>query len=166
MYSSLQDLLKERENLFPKVILEGGTLKFIKTEKVLVTSEGTLFKGTHGHYEGFVMFTAKDGKQSSSFNYTSFNLPTHLSSYKPALLQTSNLAELLRQSSEQTSVKKIPAKFDGDIIITAPGKTVDFVSRFFAPNAGIDEDPVTGSAHSQLIPFWGTLALTFAKART
>jgi PhzF family phenazine biosynthesis protein len=40
------------------------------------------------------------------------------------------------------------------MIITAPGKHVDFVSRFFAPGAGIDEDPVTGSAHSQLIPFW------------
>ncbi|UEG50222.1 PhzF family phenazine biosynthesis protein [Ferruginibacter lapsinanis] len=40
------------------------------------------------------------------------------------------------------------------MIITAPGKSVDFVSRFFAPGAGIDEDPVTGSAHSQLIPFW------------
>ena len=40
------------------------------------------------------------------------------------------------------------------IIITAPGKHVDFVSRFFAPGAGVDEDPVTGSAHSQLIPFW------------
>ena len=40
------------------------------------------------------------------------------------------------------------------IIITARGETVDFVSRFFAPTAGIDEDPVTGSAHSQLIPFW------------
>ncbi len=40
------------------------------------------------------------------------------------------------------------------IIITAPGKEVDFVSRFFAPTAGINEDPVTGSAHSQLIPFW------------
>jgi PhzF family phenazine biosynthesis protein len=40
------------------------------------------------------------------------------------------------------------------IIITAPGKDVDFVSRFFAPVEGIDEDPVTGSAHSQLIPFW------------
>lgn len=40
------------------------------------------------------------------------------------------------------------------MIITAPGRKVDFVSRFFAPGAGIDEDPVTGSAHSQLIPFW------------
>lgn len=43
---------------------------------------------------------------------------------------------------------------DKMVIITAPGKKVDFVSRFFAPNAGINEDPVTGSAHSQLIPFW------------
>ena len=40
------------------------------------------------------------------------------------------------------------------IIITAAGENVDFVSRFFAPSAGIDEDPVTGSAHSQLIPYW------------
>lgn len=40
------------------------------------------------------------------------------------------------------------------VIITAPGDEVDFVSRFFAPNAGIPEDPVTGSAHCTLIPFW------------
>lgn len=40
------------------------------------------------------------------------------------------------------------------VIVTAPGDTVDFVSRFFAPNAGIPEDPVTGSSHSTLIPFW------------
>ncbi|WP_329958654.1 PhzF family phenazine biosynthesis protein [Aquirufa nivalisilvae] len=40
------------------------------------------------------------------------------------------------------------------IIITAPGDTVDFVSRFFGPQSGIDEDPVTGSAHTTLIPYW------------
>lgn len=40
------------------------------------------------------------------------------------------------------------------IIATAPGDQVDFVSRFFAPRAGINEDPVTGSAHCMLIPFW------------
>ena len=39
-------------------------------------------------------------------------------------------------------------------IVTAPGDRVDFVSRVFAPIAGIPEDPVTGSAHSSLIPFW------------
>lgn len=47
-------------------------------------------------------------------------------------------------------------KWNEKVIITAPGTNgVDFVSRFFAPSVGIDEDPVTGSAHSQLIPFWG-----------
>jgi PhzF family phenazine biosynthesis protein len=40
------------------------------------------------------------------------------------------------------------------IIVTAKGDESDFVSRFFAPKAGTDEDPVTGSAHTQLIPFW------------
>lgn len=40
------------------------------------------------------------------------------------------------------------------VIITAPGDNVDFVSRFFAPDVGIDEDPVTGYAHTLLIPFW------------
>jgi predicted PhzF superfamily epimerase YddE/YHI9 len=40
------------------------------------------------------------------------------------------------------------------IIATAPGHDCDFVSRFFAPGAGVDEDPVTGSAHCTLIPFW------------
>ncbi len=40
------------------------------------------------------------------------------------------------------------------IIATAPGEHSDFVSRFFAPRAGIPEDPVTGSAHCTLIPYW------------
>ena len=45
-------------------------------------------------------------------------------------------------------------KHFGYMMITAKGTTADFVSRFFAPSDGINEDPVTGSAHSQLIPFW------------
>jgi predicted PhzF superfamily epimerase YddE/YHI9 len=40
------------------------------------------------------------------------------------------------------------------IIATAPGEDCDFVSRFFAPRAGVPEDPVTGSAHCTLIPYW------------
>lgn len=40
------------------------------------------------------------------------------------------------------------------IIATAPGDEVDFVSRFFGPRAGINEDPVTGSAHCALTPYW------------
>ncbi|SEQ62237.1 phenazine biosynthesis protein PhzF family [Amphritea atlantica] len=42
----------------------------------------------------------------------------------------------------------------GGIIVTAKGDSVDFVSRFFTPQASILEDPVTGSAHCSLIPYW------------
>ena len=44
---------------------------------------------------------------------------------------------------------------DFGTIVTARGDDCDFVSRFFAPNAGVDEDPVTGRAHCTLIPYWG-----------
>ncbi|MDB5286813.1 MAG: isomerase [Mucilaginibacter sp.] len=51
------------------------------------------------------------------------------------------------------------------VIVTAPGKNVDFVSRFFAPAAGVPEDPVTGSAHCNLIPYWaGKLGKTVLHA--
>ena len=45
-------------------------------------------------------------------------------------------------------------QLEKSLIITAKGKNVDFVSRFFAPQLGVNEDPVTGSAHCVLIPFW------------
>jgi PhzF family phenazine biosynthesis protein len=55
------------------------------------------------------------------------------------------------------------------VIVTAPGTDCDFVSRFFAPAKGIPEDPVTGSAHCTLIPYWAErLAKTtfFARQRS
>lgn len=53
-----------------------------------------------------------------------------------------------------------------NIILTAPGQDCDFVSRFFAPASGVDEDPVTGSAHCTLAPYWGeALAKTRMSAR-
>jgi predicted PhzF superfamily epimerase YddE/YHI9 len=40
------------------------------------------------------------------------------------------------------------------VVVTAPGDDSDFVSRCFAPGSGIDEDPVTGSSHCDLTPYW------------
>ncbi len=52
------------------------------------------------------------------------------------------------------------------IIATAPGEEVDFVSRFFAPRCGVPEDPVTGSAHTSLTPYWAkALGKTVLTAR-
>ncbi len=52
------------------------------------------------------------------------------------------------------SLSKIKAR---GIIVTAKGREVDFVSRFFGPQSGGDEDPVTGSAHTTLIPYWSSV---------
>ena len=70
--------------------------------------------------------------------------------YRDMLVELVN-EEAVRNCDPDFSLMK---KHVDKMIITAPGKKADFVSRFFAPGAGIDEDPVTGSAHSQLIPFW------------
>jgi len=95
--------------------------------------------------------------------------PERTSNYPEALLASLgnpeiagvyNNREYVVELMNEEAVKKcnpdfsLMKKVDRMVIITAPGKEVDFVSRFFAPTAGIDEDPVTGSAHSQLIPFW------------
>ena len=63
--------------------------------------------------------------------------------------------------NNEDQIKNIKPNFDeilklecDGVIVSAPGKKCDFVSRFFAPKYGILEDPVTGSAHCDLIPFW------------
>lgn len=62
---------------------------------------------------------------------------------------------------DQSQIEKIQPDFRKlketnarGIMVTAPGKESDFVSRFFAPAVGVNEDPVTGSAHTSLIPYW------------
>ena len=66
------------------------------------------------------------------------------------LVENENAVQTLTPNMEL--LRQIPDSFA--VIVTAKGDSVDFVSRVFAPNAGILEDPVTGSSHSTLIPFW------------
>ena len=95
--------------------------------------------------------------------------PVPLSEYNPSLSEVLGDAiiknvyqyrDLLVELENEEAVKNCDPDFTlmkkhfDKIIITAKGDKVDFVSRFFAPAAGVDEDPVTGSAHSQLIPYW------------
>lgn len=65
--------------------------------------------------------------------------------------------ELRDEAAVRNFVPDFPAimSLDADgLVITARGETVDFVSRYFAPAAGIPEDPVTGSIHATLTPYW------------
>ena len=54
-------------------------------------------------------------------------------------------------------LRKLAALGNQGLIITAPGNDCDSVSRYFAPGSGIDEDPVTGSIHSVMVPYWASI---------
>jgi PhzF family phenazine biosynthesis protein len=74
--------------------------------------------------------------------------------------KTDYIAVLQSESDVQNlkpDLKKISELNGRGLIVTAEGSDVDFVSRFFAPQSGIDEDPVTGSAHTSLIPLWSAI---------
>ena len=73
---------------------------------------------------------------------------------KMLMLVYRNEQEILKLKPD---FKQIARMKEMGIIVTAPGKDFDFVSRFFAPAVGIDEDPVTGSAHTMLIPYWSDI---------
>lgn len=85
---------------------------------------------------------------------------THCFSIKPHAAFKGKTDYLLVFDSEEEIKNIIPnlatiSKLIGrGVIVTAKGDKVDFVSRFFAPQSGIDEDPVTGSAHTTLTPYW------------
>jgi PhzF family phenazine biosynthesis protein len=75
-----------------------------------------------------------------------------------ALLAARELMAVLESEEEVKALQPnmdAVAKLDTfALMVTAPGREVDFVSRFFAPAQGIPEDPVTGSAHCTLVPYW------------
>jgi PhzF family phenazine biosynthesis protein len=77
-------------------------------------------------------------------------LETHMSRDILALVESEE--DVQNMSPDFALLRQLDDPFA--IIVTAKGSDCDFVSRFFAPNAGIPEDPVTGSSHSTLIPFW------------
>src|SRR3954469_18156433 len=70
------------------------------------------------------------------------------------LVEVDSENTLRNLSPDHSALRKIPVR---GVIVTARSSDpdYDFVSRFFAPGSGIDEDPVTGSAHTALGPYWG-----------
>ena len=72
-----------------------------------------------------------------------------VSSYAMAVFDSEATIRAIEPNFDRISALDIP-----ELIITAPGNDCDFVSRFFAPVYGINEDPVTGSAHCILVPYW------------
>jgi PmbA protein len=129
IYDQLQNVLTESKARFPKVLINGATVKFVKTHVEHLTTRGSHLSSRQNYYEGFVMFNSVDGAQTSSFNYAGFAIGADQNRKSPGLMKINHLEELLKQSQEQLSVQKPAHKFQGDIIVT-PHCMQDFLSSF------------------------------------
>ncbi len=137
-----------------------------------------LFNGTEKENNEIVFFSARSGvlKVSNKDGLLCLDFPTDILEevvVQPALYAGLNIApqkiykgktDYLFVYATEADIVSLEPDFKTigqlavrGIIVTAKGDEVDFVSRFFAPQCGVDEDPVTGSAHTSLIPYWAML---------
>jgi PhzF family phenazine biosynthesis protein len=120
----------------------------------------------HSHRSGTLKVSKSDGMLALDFPVDTYSkIPT-----PPELIKGLGIEpmETIKGKTDymavlptEDDVKKVRPDFSmlnsldcRGIIVTAAGKESDFVSRFFAPQSGINEDPVTGSAHTTLAPYW------------
>jgi PhzF family phenazine biosynthesis protein len=126
-----------------------------KAELEFKTLSGTL-KVNHSNGMYFLDFPSRPPKKSTLPN----QIKNALSIPPLEVYKARDYLLLYEAESDVQNLRVNRQLFDqinlgtGGVIITSKGKTVDFVSRFFTPQASILEDPVTGSAHCSLIPFW------------
>ena len=129
--------------------------KFTQQPIHFTTKSGSLYVSYHnGLYH--LDFPAREGKEAL--------LPTPIAqalSIPPkAVFKARDYLLVYDQQSDVEKLEINRSTFDqinlspGGVIVTAPGEHHDFVSRFFTPQASILEDPVTGSAHCTLVPYW------------
>ena len=143
--------LATAEVIYSEMKYKSENIKFyIKSGEVLnVTKNNNLLSLTLPAYEPIIidenLEELKDafGIQPKLFLHCNYGLAIF-----------NNEEEIYQIVPNLNIIEKLP--YNG-IIVTAPGKNVDFVSRFFAPKLGILEDPVTGSAHCELIPYWASV---------
>lgn len=140
MYDLLREFVAETKTRFPKTLLENVFLDFSKSRQYLVNSHGTDLASHKGIYHGTAVFSSRDGKQTSSFNYSDFST----AELEQPLMDYGTLTTLLRQSGEQINTQAVPAKFVGDIVVT-PDCLHDFVS-FLVDVSLRDHSLISGSS--------------------
>jgi PhzF family phenazine biosynthesis protein len=77
--------------------------------------------------------------------------PQHILKGADYIVVYENEEDIISINPDFLILKKVQSR---GVCVTAPGNSVDFVSRFFAPGLGVNEDPVCGSAHCELVPYW------------
>jgi PhzF family phenazine biosynthesis protein len=118
---------------------------YSKSGELVITRDGDLIR------MNFPAMQAIDAGENDLLNRALGKRPVELYKTRDFLAVYNSEEDVLSVNPDFRMLKKLDCV---GTIITAPGRQADFVSRFFAPAEGIDEDPVTGSAHSTLIPYW------------
>jgi predicted PhzF superfamily epimerase YddE/YHI9 len=128
----------------------------------------------HGHKSDEIGFQSKSGilkvaRQSDRYVLDFPSRPGERIAAPPELIEglgrmpteVYKARDWMAVFESESDVRAIHPRFEllaglpgGKTIVTAPGNDCDFVSRFFAPGVGVNEDPVTGSSHCTLIPYW------------
>ncbi len=139
MYDRLAAFISYSKVNHPTTILEDAVIDFTMNKTRIVNSNGLDFFVQQGMYSASVMFTSKEGNDTSSFNYTGFSSTT----LDKELKDEGYLAELLKQSTEQVRTRQIPEKFKGDLIIT-PHAFDEFIN-FLCSNIS-DVQMIAGSS--------------------
>ncbi|MCK5050161.1 MAG: TldD/PmbA family protein [Candidatus Cloacimonetes bacterium] len=128
MYERLVEFMDFAKKKHPKTIIEEINFDFTSTNRYFINSNGVDFTITEGIYCFVVMFTSKDGKKTSSFNYVAHvtkDLDTPFS-------ECGNIVKLLGESSEQLNTQQVSGKFVGDVIVTPEcmDDFVGFITRY------------------------------------
>ncbi|KAF3785568.1 putative isomerase [Nymphaea thermarum] len=151
--------------LFSSGLVSGDKIEFLTRSGLLTANKvglgrtNNLMEGKFAVQLDFPMAALEDCDPSDFSSITAALNGATVTNIKKAstddLLIEVASANMLQDLQPQLNVlKKFPGR---GIIVTAaasPGSGVDFISRFFCPRLGIDEDPVTGSAHCALAPYW------------
>lgn len=130
-----------------------------------IKPESSVFE-VHSQKNGILKVTKKnnllvlDFPKDSLSKYNEFSLIEEIINTNPLELYKGR-DDVLAIVESEDSVRSLDINFEllnkinaRGLIVSARGTKSDFVSRFFAPSAGVNEDPVTGSAHTTLIPYW------------
>lgn len=114
MYQKLINFKQEALRKYPKIILRDVVLYHQYNKEFIQNSNGVDFEVGNGSYEIFTMFTAKDGKKTSSFNYDAIARKD----LNGEFINWGQIDELLRQTQMQTVLRSVPENFKGDVILT------------------------------------------------
>lgn len=138
MYNMLKGYLKDVSANFPKIVLSETVFSHNYSVSRFINSNGVDFTTEKGVYRMTSVFSAKDGDNVSSFNYSGFSLKE----INDSLIDNGSLKNLLKQSVEHLDAKPINGKFTGDVVIT-PDCLDDLLSSYISTFLG-DRALITG----------------------